>query len=194
MVSVFARLGPLVQEIGLVDVLLPFVLVFTIIFAVMQKTKILGDKKNFNVVIALVLALTFVVPHITGGYSAGFDPVSIMNEALPSISLVAVAAIMLLVLLGIFGKRFAGAFSPFIALISVGFVVYIFGAAFNIWNSPSNLFSWWSPELTELLVIIAVFGVIVWFITKEQGQQGIAKTLKKGWSSIGELVEDIGNK
>ena len=36
---------------GLTDVLLPFLLVFTIIFAILQKSNILGEgKKNFNVI------------------------------------------------------------------------------------------------------------------------------------------------
>ena len=52
---------------GVTDVLIPFILVFTIVFAVLQKTKILGDgKKNYNVMIALVMALAVVIPHIFG--------------------------------------------------------------------------------------------------------------------------------
>ena len=98
----FSTLAYYFETYGVIDFLLPFILVFTIIFAVMQKTKILGDKKNFNVIIALVLALIFVVPHITGSYPLGYDPVQVMNESLPSISLVSVAAIMLLLLMGIF--------------------------------------------------------------------------------------------
>ena len=52
----FTQLGYYFQTYGIMDFLLPFLLVFTIIFAVMQKTKILGEKKNFNVIVALVLA------------------------------------------------------------------------------------------------------------------------------------------
>jgi len=31
------------QDIGVVDVILPFILIFTIVFAVLEKTKILGE-------------------------------------------------------------------------------------------------------------------------------------------------------
>ena len=126
--ALFENIGYYLQAYGILDFLLPFVLVFTIVYAVMQKTKILGDKKNFNVIIALVLGLLFVVPHITGSYPIGYDPVQVMNEALPSISLVAVAAIMLLLLMGIFGTDFSKAAAPFIAIISMVFVGYIFGS------------------------------------------------------------------
>ena len=45
----FSDLAYYFETYGVMDFLLPFLLVFTIIYAVMQKTKILGDKKNFNV-------------------------------------------------------------------------------------------------------------------------------------------------
>lgn len=170
MVRSFTELATYLQGYGVLDFLLPFVLVFTIVFAVLEKTKILG-KKNFNVIVALVLALLFVVPHITGSYPLGYDPVQIMNEALPSISLVAVAAIMLMLLMGIFGTEFVGPAKTWIALASIGFVVYIFGAALRFWRGPYDVFSWWTAEATELMVIILIFGVIVWFITKDESEK-----------------------
>ncbi|MBI4983514.1 hypothetical protein HZC32_02620, partial [Candidatus Woesearchaeota archaeon] len=165
--SGFSNLATYFQAYGVMDFLLPFILVFTIVFAVMQKTKILGDKKNFNVIIALVLGLLFVVPHLTGSYPLGYDPVQVMNESLPSISLVSIAAIMLLLLMGIFGTGFASAAAPIIALIAIGFVIYLFGAALRFWDSPSDTFYWWTSETTELVIIILIFGLVVWFITKE---------------------------
>ena len=96
----FSNIAYYFQTYGVMDFLLPFLLVFTIVFAVLQKTKIVGEgKKNFNVIIALVLALMFVVPHIIGSYPLGYDPVAVMNASLPSISLVAVASMMLLLLM-----------------------------------------------------------------------------------------------
>jgi len=99
--ATFETLVYYLETYGVLDVLLPFLLVFTIIYAVLLKTKILGDRKNFNVIIALILGLLFVIPHILGTYPLGYDPVRVLNETLPSISLVSVAAIMLLILLGI---------------------------------------------------------------------------------------------
>ncbi len=179
----FSNLAYYFQQYGVMDFLLPFLLVFTIIYAVLQRTKLLGDKKNFNVIVALILALVFVVPHITGTYPLGYDPVQVMNETLPSISLVAVAAMMILILMGIFGASFAASFAPIIAIAAMVFVIYIFGAALNLWTGPYDVFSWWSSDLTELLIIILVFGLVVWFITKEKVPEskgeGIIKTIAK---------------
>ena len=179
------------QAYGVMDFLLPFLLVFTILFAVLQRTEILGkDKKNFNVIIALVLALLFIAPHAAGSYPTGYDPVQVINEALPSISLVAVAAVMLLLLMGIFGGDFAKASMPIIAIISIIFVVYIFGAtsALNLWSGPSDVFYWWTSELTELLIIIVIFGLIVYFITKEPSSE------KSSGSRLFKSVENLFEK
>ncbi len=179
------------QTYGIMDFLLPFLLVFVIVFAVLQRTEILGKgKKNFNVVVALVLALIFIVPHMTGSYPLGYDPVQVINEALPSISLVAIAAIMLLLLMGIFGGDFAKAAMPIIAIAAIIFVIYIFGStsALNFWRGPHDIFYWWTPQLTELLIILLIFGLIVYFITKEPKKEAGSKILE----GIGKLFEKKG--
>ena len=44
-----------------VETVLPFLLVFTIVFAVLEKTKILGDgQKRVDAIVALVIGLIFV--------------------------------------------------------------------------------------------------------------------------------------
>jgi hypothetical protein len=185
----FYNLASYFQAYGIMDVLLPFILVFTIVFAVMQKTKILGDKKQFNVVIALILGLLFVAPHIAGTYPLGYDPVQVMNETLPSISLVSISAIMLLLLMGIFGTGFAAAATPVIALAALGFVIYIFGSSLRLWTGPSQIFTWWSSETTELMIVILIFGLIIWFITREPTSTTGADTLKKVWGGISSMFE-----
>jgi amino acid transporter len=179
----------LFERYGIMEFLLPFILIFTIVFAILQKSQILGtDKKNFNVVVALVLGLLFVIPHFTGDYPLGYDPVQVINDSLPSISLVAVAAIMLLLLMGIFGARFAATFSPIIAVAAIAFVVYIFGASLHFWDDPSTTFSWWTDQTTELLIVILIFGLVIWFITKEPGEGKIFGKIGDWLKSITEQI------
>src|SRR3990172_7462533 len=90
------------QELGVFDVLLPFILIFTIVFAILQKVKIFGtDEKvrSYNAVIALVMGLAVVVPHVLDAYPPGGDIVVIMNQALPNVSIVVVAIVMALILI-----------------------------------------------------------------------------------------------
>ena len=177
----FVRLGDFLRDFGFLDFILPFILVFTIVFAVLRKTKIMGDKKNFDVIIALVLGLLFVTPHVMGLYPLGYDPVQVLNETLPSIALVAVAVIMLLILMGLFGTDFARSAAPLVAILAIAFVIYIFGASLQFWNGPYDLFGWWSSDVTELIIIILVFALIVWFVVKEPDDKKTAGTgLLKG--------------
>ncbi len=182
----FVNIATFLETYGVTDILLPFILVFAIVFAVLQRIKILGDKKNINVIMALVLGLLFVVPHVTGSYPLGYDPVQVLNETLPSISLVAVASIMLLILMGIFGADFSAAAAPLVAILAIVFVAYIFGASLGLWTSPSDVFGWWDSNTTEVILIILVFGVIVWFITKEPSEHSSGNRFLE---SVGKLFE-----
>lgn len=186
----FTNLAGYLQTWGVLDFLLPFLLVFTIVFAVLQKTKIVGEgKKNFNVIIAMIMGLLFVIPHIMGTYPLGYDPVQVMNESLPSITLVSIAAIMLLLLMGIFGTHFSQKAVPFIAIVAIGFVVYIFGASLNLWTSPSSTFYWWSDETTELVIVLLIFGLVVYFITKEPTEKKITDRITGISKGIADMFE-----
>ena len=166
------------QEIGVMDVILPFILVFTIVFAILQKTKILGEdpeshkpRKNFNSVIALVMALGVVIPHITGSYPANADIVNIVNQALPNISVVLIAVVMMLLMIGVFGGGFDITKSMNLAgaaiVFAIGATVYIFGSAAGWWVLPGWLGFMMDSDTQALVVILLVFGALIAFITNE---------------------------
>jgi len=160
------------EDMGIVDVILPFIIVFTIIYAALQKSKILGeDSKKFNVVIALVMGLAVVVPHVTGMYPVDSDVVEIMNTALPNVSLVAIAFIMVMLILGIIGGEvnFAGnSIGGVAVLISIVAVALIFLSAANVFQYMPWWLQWtYDPYVKEVIVVLLVFGVLIWFITKE---------------------------
>lgn len=171
---------------GLFDVILPFILVFAIVYAVLHKTKILGEKsKNFNTVIALVMGLAVVFPHVLYGspcmskpcppLSNGMiDPVHVINSALPSVSVIMIAVLMVLLIFGIWGTKVklgSNSLSGIIALFAFLSVIYIFGSAAGWWP-PFEFLIWdggflGGPDTVALIVTILVFAVIIWFITKE---------------------------
>jgi len=176
----------MLENWGIADVLLPFLLIFTIVFAVLQKTKILGDRKNFNVVIALIVGLSVVIPHIVGGYPPEADVVELINVIIPQISLVAVALLMLLLLVGIFQPAWVSrSISGLLALVSVIAVVIIFGGALDWWES--DWIYYFGEETISLIVAILVFGIIIWFITREPGTPAnkFGKTIKGALEWLG---------
>jgi hypothetical membrane protein len=69
MASQFREILVFFEDIGVYDVILPFLLVFTIVFAILDKTKVLGTeevggkhypKKNLNAVVAFVIAFLVI--------------------------------------------------------------------------------------------------------------------------------------
>jgi hypothetical protein len=159
------------EYLGLFDVLLPFILIFTIVFAILQKAEIFGPKtKNYNIMIALVMGLAVVFPHVLGYYPPDKDVVIIINHALPNVGIVLVAIVMALLILGIFGKTIQlgdTSASGWVAMFAFGMIVFIFGAAAEWWILPDILSMLDNPDTMALVITILVFAIIIWFITKE---------------------------
>jgi len=171
--------------------LLPFFLVFTIVFAVLQKSEILGkDKKNLNVMISAILGLMVVIPHLTGAYPRNADVVAILLGALPNISVVVIAIMMALLILGVFGAKVqlpGGSVSGYIVLLAFGIVVYVFGAQAGLWDNVFSRYSWWGYDTTSMLIVILIFAIIVWYITKDEKSD--KKTFGDAIGKIGDLVK-----
>lgn len=165
------------EEWGLTDVMLPFLLIFVIIFAILQKTKILGEgKKNLNVVLAIVVALLVVIPHVTDTFPPDADPVVIINNALPQVSLLLVAVIFLLILIGVFGQEsvFLGMTAPgWITLLSLIAIVLIFGGAAGWWPDgfTQGIEDIFGTEAVAVAVMLLIFGIIVAWITSEPKEE-----------------------
>jgi len=172
MASNFADVLMWLDELKILDSLIPFLLIFTLVFAVLQKTQVLGiGKKNFNVIVALSIGLMVVIPHVMERYPEGQDPVQIMNTAIPNVSIVMVAILAALLLVGVMGIQFmGGSITGIVALIAFFSILYIFGSAAGWFGGPT--FPWFLSFLDDeatrsMLIVILVFGVIVWFITKD---------------------------
>lgn len=164
------------EAMGLLDVILPFFLIFTLVFAVLQKSKILKGEsevlmKRYNVVIALVMALAIVIPHVTRSYP-GRSPVDIINSALPQVSVILVAILMFLLLLGIFGAQYNigdNSAGGIVTILALGSVFTIFGVSAGWFDGrlPYWLDFLRDPQLQSLIIVILVFGLIIKFITYE---------------------------
>lgn len=92
-------------RIGLYDVVLPFILVFTITFAVLEKTRLLGfdmvgehrvGKKNLNSMAAFVVAFLVV---------ASTRLVAIINQTASQVAILLIAIVLFLLLMGAFLKE-----------------------------------------------------------------------------------------
>ncbi|MFH1181369.1 MAG: hypothetical protein V1702_00250 [Candidatus Woesearchaeota archaeon] len=177
----------------MLDALLPFLLIFTLVYATFQKTKIIGTgEKKYNVIVAFILAFIAVLPHITGTYPAHADIVNIINGALPNISLLIIVLISFLLLIGVFAPASAvgGAMGGFFVLISIIAVIFFFGQAAGIWpsiNSPT--FSFLNDSDTQaVIIILVVFGFVLWFITRDEGGTNVGGGVSKFLNSLRDSI------
>src|SRR3989344_6578327 len=111
------------EEIGVFEVLLPFLLVFTLSFGVLQKSKILGKMKQLNIIVSFVIALLFVRNQILVG---------LVNRFLPNVSIFMIIILMFLLLVGIFvGKEHAGWTGNVLGLAFFVSIIFIIIALFS---------------------------------------------------------------
>ncbi len=184
----------MLSDLGVLDSLLPFILIFTILFAILQKTKIIGEgRKNFNVMVALTLSLMVVIPHIIGSYpDPQKDPIVIINTAVPNVSIVIVAILMVLLLIGIFGKNLDIAGTSLAGWVAIGAflaVALIFASAAG-WLGEFGLPAFLEdPDTQALIVMILVFGIIIMFITSERDGPSVTGGFGKFIDNIGRSIK-----
>ncbi|NIA04005.1 MAG: hypothetical protein GWP09_01505 [Nitrospiraceae bacterium] len=151
-----------------------FIIIFTIVYAIMDRTKIVGEnKRGINALVSLVLATLFVVPHVTPGVmNTSADPVNIVANSVPNILVVIIAIFMFILLLAMFGIKEINLknWMVSVSLLGLGiFVVfYAFGTAagwFDNFGTGSNTPEWVNGLLNNSdfwsLVIIAIVFVII---------------------------------
>ena len=161
------------QEIGFYDVVLPFLLVFTVFFGVLEKTKIFGTedkdglapKKNLNAMVAFVVAF-FVI--------SAKEIVNSIQESLPLVALGLLAIISFLMLIGSmfsgekefnFVDLFGGGWKTGFAVAFLVTIVLIFFQSFG-WLTP--VWTYITGIGTETFVLIvfvlAMVGIMFYVV------------------------------
>ncbi len=188
------------NSMGFFALILPFTLIFAVLYAAMSMANVFGKMKDggkrIRVLVAMVLSLLVVIPHITGGYPAGADPINIINQSVPQIALIVVAILMFFILLGMFGVPIninnSSSIGPLVGIICLGLVIFIFGRSAGWFGSGPNvqLPSWLGflndPEVVSVLLVILVFVGIVAFITGGENPDS-----KSFFSKIGEEIQKV---
>jgi|APSaa5957512622_1039677.scaffolds.fasta_scaffold152123_1 hypothetical protein len=181
--SVFRNVLLFFERLGIYDVVLPFLLTFTIFFAVLERTKVLGTekvegpeggeqgtKKNLNAIVAFCGAF-FVI--------ASSKMVAIIHESLPNIILLILIMISYLLLIGTFHSEkeevlLEGAWKKFMMGVMFIAVVLIFAHAIPASNGEPWLnyaydyvvTNFDNTAVSAIVLTIIVIGLMM-FITKD---------------------------
>jgi len=159
------------NEIGVYDVILPFLLVFTIVFAILEKTKIfgvekIGDKevtrKNMNAMTAFVIAF-FVI--------ASSKLVALINMVASQAFLLILLVILFLMLAGVLQKEgeyeLMGGWKKFFMVVAFIALVLIFLNALG-WLQTGYEFleDYWNTEAVSAIILIILIILFMAWISK----------------------------
>lgn len=165
------------MRLGVYDVLLPFILVFTIVFAILERTKVLGTekvnnieygKKNLNAMTAFVVAFLVV---------ASAQMVSIINNAMPKIVILLFLGVFFLLLVGIFYSDkeevllSSGWKIMFMVIMFVGIVAVFLhsiptssGQPFLNWIMEFIVYNYTTTAVTSIILVLVVAGLILYVV------------------------------
>lgn len=144
------------------EVIFPFLLVFVLVFAILDKTKILGEgKRQINAIISLVIALIFV---------SFAKAVGIVVNLMPFLAVVLVIILVFYLMMGFIwneekgfsvpkGVKIAGAIIVFVALVIAVLIVTGF------WDKVLGLFTSGGATVSTIVMIIiiaAALAIVLW--------------------------------
>lgn len=155
------------QQYGFVDLLIPFVLIFAVLFAILQKVGIFGgaEGKKYNVVISVAIALLIVIPHALSPNPG--DAVSVINRFLPEFVFISIALLILLVLVGLVGggTKVSSGGGLIVGIASVLAVIYLAIVILSSASPNSNLPAFLSdPNFQAIIIVILVLGLVIYYI------------------------------
>jgi hypothetical protein len=174
MASTFRGVLEFFVRLGIYDVVLPFLLVFTIVFAIMEKTRVFGvekvkdgevTRKNLNAMTAFVIAFLVI---------ASSRLVAIINETMANMVLLLMMSVCFLILIGSFMKEtkegvfLEGTWQKMFMIIMFVGLVLIFLNALG-WLEP--MWNWivahYDSTIMASLVLAGIMIGFMYYITKE---------------------------
>ncbi len=166
------------DSMGLTDIVLPFVLIFSVLYAILQKIAIFQDKdkkpdKKINSVLALAITLLTIIPHVAGIYPGDMDPVAIINTFLPGAVLITIIVLMALLLIGMVGGQHEaskGKMTALVGTIALIMLVAVIWRALYPYSSPNWLSFLDDPNLQAVVIILIIMGIVVWYVTADDSK------------------------
>lgn len=157
----------LLENIGLFDIVLPFLLVFTIVFAILEKTKVFGSeeidgkkypKKNLNATAAFVMAFLVI---------ASSRLVEVITTVSANTVILLLLSILFLLLIGSFFKEgeavhLAGGWKTLFMVIMFIGIVLIFLNALGWLGDITGYFG--GTNNADALGAIILLIVVIWFV------------------------------
>lgn len=174
------------ERFGFYDIVLPFLLVFTVVFAILEKTKILGTetikdvkytKKNLNAIVAFVVAFLVI---------ASTRLVAAINQIMANVVLLLLLSICFLLLIGSFFKEDEDVYLKegpmrtfFMAIMFIGIIV-IFLHSFGWLNTSWDwLAAHWQTNFVASVALLVCIVLFMYYIVEGGKPSKQAKKVEK---------------
>jgi len=144
----------------LTNIFLPFLLVFVVVFAILEKTNILGEGKKYaNLIVAIIVGLLFIGAQSLVGFTIKFLP------------LVAVFLVILLGYFLVFG--FVGIHLEKGMKVTLGIVFGIALVAAILWATGllSNVSSGSMEQTIGIILFVAILGGAIALVVSGKGKE-----------------------
>ncbi|MEM3154552.1 MAG: hypothetical protein QW165_03255 [Candidatus Woesearchaeota archaeon] len=148
-------------DIGLVDVVLPFILVFTITYSVLQRTRVLGEedkkpKKRLNAMMAFVLGFFAVL---------ATNLLNVINVLIAYLVLLMIVGLLLAIVMGLSGAEGGYKNRFFAAIMIILFALFVFyGLARAGIIDEQRFFS----TLFWPVVVLIASGAVLYFVLRKK--------------------------
>ena len=148
------------ESVGGFDIILPFLLIFALVFALMEKVQLFGDKRrNIHVIVALVAGFLVVSqPNL----------VYLIQGFIPRVAMFILVVLMGLLVMGMFGlkgEKFTGWPLGVAVVVAIIAIIWSLSAATSAYYWP--FYGILTPYDIAWLIAIGVFILVLWLIVKE---------------------------
>ncbi len=170
--SVFQGVLVFFQDVGVYDVVLPFLLVFTLVYALLEKTRVLGvervgdkeyTKKNVNSLLAFTIAF-FVI--------ASTQLVAIISEVVSNMVLLLILLICFMLLVGSMERDKKEGFqlegwskSAFYVIMFGGIILIFLNALGWLQLAWDYMMLYWDTQFVGMIILLVVLVLLILFIT-----------------------------
>ncbi len=168
--SMFGGVVQTLQNMGFFDVILPFLLIFAVIYGVLARAQIFEDRNDINAVIAFVMGMLVIGSSWVVGVLTGF---------LPIVGLLSVVFLGGFILFAMFAGNAENIYDGKAKYVAAAVILVVFPLilvnmiAPTFWGDMTN--DWALPfsmvDMGVMVAMVLVIGIMIW-ITKPSGGDG----------------------